>query len=265
MGVRPLLLQGEGRRPVAQVLRVRVRIVPSGPPGLIEEPIRRILPLPVHVEAGGPVGIQGDVPGPGELLAPPLQEEVRIVGGVGVGVGVPDEKSVVLPRLPGVRLCEDQEDAVDGTGLEDIQALRKKGLQELRAPLTRAHKSVHAPPGLLQIPRQDGVDIALPLADGGPALVHVVLQDHTPVLHQAAHHTAGVLLQGLGGPPDDKGTDGDGALHEHDADEGQEEHSEDSGLFPGFTLRSHGSYLPQAARRASQKPVYQFSKAASDT
>ncbi len=232
VGVVLLLFQAEGGRPVAQIRRVRLRMGLPRPPGLVEIAVAAMGPRPVQAEPGGPVSVQGDVPGPGQLLAPPLQEQVGVVGGVGVGVGVPDEEAVAGPRLPGLRSRQEQEYPRGIAALQDVQARGKQQGEQLAPPLVGAEGRIQPLARLRQVPLQDLVQQGLLLVDGGPPLVHVVLQHHAPVFHQAAHHAAGILLQGPGDLTGHQGSDGDGPLEQHDADQGDQEHPEDGRFLP---------------------------------
>ena len=253
IAVLALLLQEKGLGPVAQIHGVRVRVAVPRPPGLVEPAVGLVPPGGIHVEPGGPIGVQRDVPPPGQPFVPPLQQQVRVVGGVGVGVGVTDEKAIELPGLQARPARQRQKGAGGGAALQDLQALGEQRPQQPGPQLGRAQHLVHPHALAAQIVLQHRIHPGGLLVDGGPALVHVVLQDHAAVLHQAAHHAAGVLLQRLGGPPDHQGADGDGALHQHDGDEREEEKAEYGRLFPRFARCPHVLTCspPRPARRRS--------------
>ena len=175
MGVRHAVPQGKGHGPIAQVGRVRVRVLHASPPRLIDIPLPVVRPRAAHAEPGGPAGVQRDVPYPGELLVPPLQQQVGEVGRVGIRIGVPDEEAVELSGGRPVQPRQHQEDPCGEIVLHDVEALGEQQLQQPAAQLGGTGQLRQSHALALQIRLQDRVHLRLLLVDRRPALVHVVL------------------------------------------------------------------------------------------
>lgn len=88
-----VILQIKRLRPVAQHLRLGVRVLPGGLPGHIVKGIGLPVSLAAHGEVGRPVAAKGDAHLLGQPGAAPGQLQVRVVRRLGIGVRVPDIKA----------------------------------------------------------------------------------------------------------------------------------------------------------------------------
>ena len=135
IGIRILFFQGKGKGPVSQILRICLRIFHSGAPWLIEISILGILAHPFHVEQARPVGIQGNIPRSGELLAASFQKQIRIINGICVGIGIPDENPGIIPRRLQLGSRQNQKHSSSRIILQNAETFRKQPLQKTRLQL----------------------------------------------------------------------------------------------------------------------------------
>ena len=175
IGICGLLSQMEGLRPISQILHIRVSIGGPGPPWFIKIILRTVPALSFHAEAGGPFSVQRNVPGSGQSLVPPLQQQIRVMDRIRVRIGVSDEKAVKFPFRPHFRSGEDQKDACAGIILQQIETFRKVQVQQPAFQFLRSKKPLQPCLLVLQKLCQDIIHELLLFPDGGPALVHVIL------------------------------------------------------------------------------------------
>ena len=130
MGICPVLFQRKRQRPVSQIGGVGIWIFHTGPPWFIKIVVRGTHPLSIHMKPRSPVGVQRNIPRPGQLFAPPLQQQVCIVGRICVWIRVPDKKPVKLPGRQSIWPRQNQKHSSGRVVLQNVQALWKQLLQQ---------------------------------------------------------------------------------------------------------------------------------------